>query len=94
MRQHPTVQKRKSKSSTANWKIHKLPRKDIKVIMGDWKAKIGSDNIGWEAIMQKYGYGERNERRKIAGICCKTRHVHLQHYVQTKRVQKKDVEIT
>ena len=37
-------------------------RKDIKMVIGDWNAKIGRDNIGWERIMQKYGYDERNER--------------------------------
>ena len=30
--------------------------------MGDWNAKIGKDNKGWERVMLENGYGERNER--------------------------------
>ena len=39
-----------------------IPRKDIRIIVGDWNAKIGKDNTGWERIMQKHGFGEQNER--------------------------------
>src|SRR6266536_4583295 len=42
--------------------LKELHRKDIKVTTGDWNAKIGKDYKGWEDIMQRYGYGERNER--------------------------------
>ena len=42
--------------------LESLPRKDVKIVMGDWNAKVGIDNRGWEKIMGKYGYGERNER--------------------------------
>src|SRR6218665_1443378 len=42
--------------------LTELPRKDIKIISGDWNAKIGTDNTGWEHIMVKHGYGTRNER--------------------------------
>ncbi|CAF5116865.1 unnamed protein product, partial [Rotaria magnacalcarata] len=37
-------------------------KKDILVITGDWNAKVGNDNRGWESAMGKYGYGSRNER--------------------------------
>jgi len=30
--------------------------------MGDWNAKIGTENGGWEKVMGKFGYGARNER--------------------------------
>jgi len=39
-----------------------IPRKDIRMIVGDWNAKIVKYNTGWERIMQKYGFGEQNER--------------------------------
>ena len=42
--------------------LKQMPKKDVKVIMGDWNAKIGKDNIGWERVMLKNGYGDRNER--------------------------------
>lgn len=42
--------------------LREIPKKDIRIIVGDWNAKIGKDNTGWEDIMLSYGYGERNER--------------------------------
>ena len=42
--------------------LNDSPNKDIKVIMGDWNAKIGRDRDGWEKVMGRFGYGERNER--------------------------------
>ncbi|CAF1621865.1 unnamed protein product, partial [Adineta ricciae] len=42
--------------------ILKTPKKDILIITGDWNAKVGDDNRGWEGVMGKYGYGQRNER--------------------------------
>ena len=39
--------------------IHK---KDIIIIIGDWNAKIGSNNANWKSVMERYGYGDRNER--------------------------------
>ncbi|ESN91358.1 hypothetical protein HELRODRAFT_165384 [Helobdella robusta] len=38
-----------------------LPEKDVKIIVGDWNAKIGNDNIGFEKVMEKYGVGDRND---------------------------------
>ncbi|CAF3402770.1 unnamed protein product [Rotaria sp. Silwood1] len=42
--------------------IGKTPKKDILILTGDWNAKVGNDNTGWEAVMGRYGYGTRNER--------------------------------
>ena len=42
--------------------LNDSPKKDIKVIMGDWNAKVGTDREGWETVMGRFGYGERNER--------------------------------
>ena len=35
--------------------------KDIKFLLGDWNAKIGSDCLGYEDVMGKHGIGERND---------------------------------
>ena len=45
--------------------LKELPKKDVKILLGDWNAKIGKDNDGWEAIMHQHGYGERNERGEL-----------------------------
>jgi hypothetical protein len=29
---------------------------------GDWNAKIGNDNTGWNSVMGRYGFGDRNDR--------------------------------
>ncbi|CAF4143408.1 unnamed protein product, partial [Rotaria magnacalcarata] len=42
--------------------IIKAPKKDVIIITGDWNAKVGTDNTGWESVMGRYGYGSRNER--------------------------------
>ena len=44
--------------------LNEVPKMDIKMIIGDWNAKIGMDTDGWELVMWSYGYGERNERRE------------------------------
>ena len=30
--------------------------------MGDWNAKIGNDNTGWEHVMGAHGIGDKNAR--------------------------------
>ena len=42
--------------------VAKTSKKDILIITGDWNAKVGENNTGWECVMGKYGYGTRNER--------------------------------
>ena len=42
--------------------IEDLPKKDVKIVIGDWNAKVGMDRVGWEHVMGQYGYGQRNER--------------------------------
>ena len=42
--------------------IEELPKKDVKMVIGDWNAKVGTDSVGWEHVMGRYGYGQRNER--------------------------------
>ena len=59
----------------------RTPKKDMLIITGDWNAKVGNDNSGWESVMGRYGYGQRNERgeqllefAKLHDLCiCNTR---------------------
>jgi hypothetical protein len=42
--------------------VKEIPKRDVLIIVGDWNAKIGTDRIGWERVIEKYGFGDRNER--------------------------------
>jgi len=42
--------------------IEEMPKKDVKIVIGDWNAKVEMDNEGWEHVMGCHGYRERNER--------------------------------
>ncbi|CAF1671832.1 unnamed protein product, partial [Adineta ricciae] len=42
--------------------LSKTEKTDITILIGDWNAKVGSDNTDWKFVMGKYGYGDRNER--------------------------------
>src|ERR1700733_9163342 len=42
--------------------IEEVNKQDILILEGDWNAKVGSENAGWEKVMGKFGYGNRNER--------------------------------
>ena len=48
--------------SDINGALSKTDKKDIIVLTGDWNAKIGNDNRDWKTVMERYGYGDRNER--------------------------------
>jgi len=32
------------------------------MVIRDCNAKVGTHNVGWEHVMGRYGYGDRNER--------------------------------
>ncbi|VDP45857.1 unnamed protein product [Schistosoma margrebowiei] len=50
--------------------IEKCPRKDLTILMGDLKAKVGIDNTGYEDIMGRHELGERNENgERFANLC-------------------------
>ena len=53
--------------------VQARPRKNILILMGDFNAKIGSNNRGYEEIMGKQGIGERNDNReRLADLCATT----------------------
>ncbi|VDP28254.1 unnamed protein product [Schistosoma margrebowiei] len=50
--------------------IEKCPTKDLTILMGNFNAKVGTDNIGYEDIMGRQGLGERNENgERFANLC-------------------------
>lgn len=43
--------------------LDKIPKKDVRIIQGDWNAKIGCDVYqNWKGTIGKFGVGEVNER--------------------------------
>ena len=44
--------------------------KDITILMGDFNAKIGMDNTGYEDIMGTHGLGQMNENGKRSADLC------------------------
>ena len=42
----------------------KIPREDVTIIPGDWNAKIGKDNTGWERVLGRHRYGNRMREGK------------------------------
>ena len=44
--------------------------KDMTILIGDFNAKIGSDNTGYEGIMGTHGLGQMNENgERFANLC-------------------------
>ena len=50
--------------------IDKTPKRDLKILMGDLNAKVGSDNTNKEFIMGKHGIGEQNENGEFFTDFC------------------------
>jgi hypothetical protein len=47
-----------------------VSRKDIAIVMGDFNAKVGEANTGYESIMGKHGVGAMNENGEIFADFC------------------------
>ncbi|VDP57146.1 unnamed protein product [Schistosoma curassoni] len=43
----------------------RCPTKSLTILMGDFSAKVGTDNTGYEDIMRRHGLGERNENETL-----------------------------
>ena len=50
--------------------IDKTPQHDILIVMGDFNAKVGADNIGYETCMGCEGLGDRNDNgQRFSDLC-------------------------
>ena len=50
--------------------LEKILKQDLTIIMGDFNAKVGSNNTGYERVMGRYGCGNMNENgEKFAEFC-------------------------
>nr|KAG5685711.1 hypothetical protein BaRGS_027976 [Batillaria attramentaria] len=52
--------------------LDKAPRRDLKILMGDLNAKVGTDNTDRELIMGKHGTGTKNENGELFTEFCTT----------------------
>ncbi|VDO67272.1 unnamed protein product [Schistosoma margrebowiei] len=47
-----------------------VPNKGPDILMGDFNAKVGTDNTGYEDIMGRHRLGERKENgKRFANLC-------------------------
>ncbi|XP_071511057.1 craniofacial development protein 2-like [Diadema antillarum] len=52
--------------------LRKIPKKDIKIIQGDWNAKIGTDSYeDWHGTVEKFAHGMTNDRGERLLEFCK-----------------------
>ena len=69
--------------------IDKCPVKDVNILMGDFNAKIGKDNTGYEEVMGKHGLGEINENgERFADTCALNKIVIGDSIFPHKRIHK------
>ena len=50
--------------------IDKIPKRDLKILMGDLNAKVGPDSTDKELIMGRHGVGEQNENGELFSEFC------------------------
>ena len=50
--------------------IDGVARKDLILLLGDFIAKVGSNNTGFEAVMGKHGLGEMSDNGELFADFC------------------------
>ena len=50
--------------------VDKDPARDMKILMGDLNAKVGTDNTDRDLIMGRHGTGEQNENGELFTEFC------------------------
>uniref|UniRef100_A0A336M488 CSON002588 protein n=1 Tax=Culicoides sonorensis TaxID=179676 RepID=A0A336M488_CULSO len=53
-----------------NSTLASVPKRDLLILMGDFNAKVGSDNDAIEHVIGKHGVGEMNENGELLVECC------------------------
>ena len=67
----------------------KVPKHNICIIMGDFNAKVGSDNLTYESTMGKHGMGERNDNgTRLVEFCSENGMVITGTIFQHKNIHK------
>ena len=75
--------------------LTKMPNRDLCVVTGDWNAKIGNNNAGWEHVMGQFGIGERNERsERLLQFTQEKGLVYMQYEVSEQAIQEMDMDVT
>ncbi|XP_058828450.1 craniofacial development protein 2-like [Topomyia yanbarensis] len=64
------MQEKENFYSQLNAVVDKIPKGDIKIYMGDFNAKVGSDNSDYEHVMGRHGLGEMNENGELLAEFC------------------------
>ena len=69
--------------------IDNFPERDVTILMGDFNAKIGSDNIGYEEVMGQHGLGVMNDNgERLADLCALNKLVLGVSVVPHRRIHK------
>ncbi|XP_055623398.1 craniofacial development protein 2-like [Toxorhynchites rutilus septentrionalis] len=64
------LQEKKSFHSQLNSVVEKIPKGDIQIHLGDFNAKIGSDNEDLERVMGRHGLGQMSENGELFAEFC------------------------
>lgn len=65
------------------------PKRDLKILMGDFNAKVGSNNEDIEHVMGKHGVGEMNHNGELlVELCGLDQPKSVERYSHAKRITK------
>ena len=69
--------------------LDKAEKRDIKIVMGDFNAKVGKDFATWSGILGHHGYGDENGRgERLLQFCQMNKMSIMKTRFQHKKTQK------
>jgi exonuclease III len=75
--------------NTINSILNQEKKKDLTILMGDFNAKVGYDNTGYEQTMGRHGIGQMNENgERFAELCANNKFVIGRSIFAHKRIHK------